>query len=250
MAANGNSMLLACIGSVTTPSVALSDVYYLLSLTMNLATVGKIYDSGCDVNFSVSEYHFRDIHDAASSSVDLYSFWLNRVRGKLDTHDISSCSGCKLAKFLVLPFSNIVSFSNALFDLVQTNVWGPSPNLYHVDGGEFMWFPYCKCSSAGRILGAYNLGVATPRALVHADDKTSRDARSWYVISGDAKLWVVIVLHIFTVILHNWTLFEVLAQRLGFLQTYELTNIIVDIFEYHFQVKRMIVKVKMCDSRL
>ncbi|GKE24557.1 hypothetical protein Tco_1436069, partial [Tanacetum coccineum] len=96
--------------------------------------------------------------------------------------------------------------------------------------------PYCKCSSAGRLLGAYNLGVATPRALVHAGDKTSGDARSWYMISGDAKSWVVIVLHIFTVILHNCPLFEILAQRLGFLQTYELTNIIVDVFEYHFQI--------------
>ncbi|GKA77845.1 putative reverse transcriptase domain-containing protein [Tanacetum coccineum] len=31
---------------------------------------------------------------------------------------------------------------------------------------------------AGRLLGAYDLGVATPRAVVHADDKTSGDARS------------------------------------------------------------------------
>ncbi|GKA37918.1 hypothetical protein Tco_0724483 [Tanacetum coccineum] len=110
--------------------------------------------------------------------------------------------------------------------------------------------PYCKCSSAGRLLGAYNLGVATPRALVHAGDKTSGDARSWYMISRDAKSWVVIVLHIFNVILHNCHVVEILAQRLGFLQTYELTNIIVDVFEYHFQVKRMTVKVEMCDSRL
>ncbi|GJS48663.1 hypothetical protein Tco_0598784 [Tanacetum coccineum] len=31
--------------------------------------------------------------------------------------------------------------------------------------------------NTGRLLGAYNLGVATPRALVHAGDKTSGDAR-------------------------------------------------------------------------
>ncbi|GJT26454.1 putative reverse transcriptase domain-containing protein [Tanacetum coccineum] len=115
---------------------------------------------------------------------------------------------------------------------------------------NIMWLPYCKCSSAGRLLGAYNLGVAIPKALVHAGDMTSGDARSWYMISGDAKSWVVIVLHIFTVILHNCPLFEILAHRLGFLQTYELTNIIVDVFKYHFQVKRMIFKVEMCDSRL
>ncbi|GJZ50336.1 putative reverse transcriptase domain-containing protein [Tanacetum coccineum] len=48
----------------------------------------------------------------------------------------------------------------------------------------------CKCSSTGRLLGAYNIGVATPRALVCAGLMTSGDARSWYMISGDAKSWV------------------------------------------------------------
>ncbi|GKC70105.1 hypothetical protein Tco_1115988, partial [Tanacetum coccineum] len=40
---------------------------------------------------------------------------------------------------------------------------------------------------AGRLLDAYDLEVATPRALIHAGDKISGDARSWYMISGDAK---------------------------------------------------------------
>ncbi|GKC09673.1 hypothetical protein Tco_1001283, partial [Tanacetum coccineum] len=63
------------------------------------------------------------------------------------------------------------------------------------------------------VKSAYNLGVATPRELVHAGDKTSRDTRSWYMISGDAKSWVVIVLHIFTVILQNCPLFEVCSDK-------------------------------------
>ncbi|GJY73947.1 NHL repeat-containing protein [Tanacetum coccineum] len=33
-------------------------------------------------------------------------------------------------------------------------------------------------------------GIATPRAVVRAGDKTSGDARSWYMISEDAKSWV------------------------------------------------------------
>ncbi|GKB42568.1 hypothetical protein Tco_0887510, partial [Tanacetum coccineum] len=41
--------------------------------------------------------------------------------------------------------------------------------------------------------GAYDLGVATPRALVYAGLMTSGDARSWYMISGDAKSWVLSV---------------------------------------------------------
>ncbi|GKB85423.1 gag-pol polyprotein [Tanacetum coccineum] len=62
MAANGDSMPLASIGSVDTPYVALSDVYCILSLTMNLPSISKV----CDYE------HFRDIH--ASSGVDLSSF--------------------------------------------------------------------------------------------------------------------------------------------------------------------------------
>ncbi|GJX46462.1 retrotransposon protein, putative, ty3-gypsy subclass [Tanacetum coccineum] len=79
-------------------------------------------------------------------------------------------------------------------------------DLYHVDGGEFMGLRVCPIVNAlvGRLLGVYDLGVATPRAVVHAGDKTSGDARSWYMISRDAKSWV----------------------------------------------KRMIIKVEMCDSRL
>ncbi|GJY92700.1 putative reverse transcriptase domain-containing protein [Tanacetum coccineum] len=33
--------------------------------------------------------------------------------------------------------------------------------------------------------------VATPRAVVHAGDKTSGDARSWCMISADAKSWIM-----------------------------------------------------------
>ncbi|GJS18484.1 hypothetical protein Tco_0412956 [Tanacetum coccineum] len=86
------------IGSIDTPSVtlsALNDVYYIPSLTMSLASIYKICDYGSDVKFSER--------------------W-----GKLDAHDISDCSGCKLDKFLALPFSNSVSSSNAPFDLVHS----------------------------------------------------------------------------------------------------------------------------------
>ncbi|GJS29897.1 hypothetical protein Tco_0490517 [Tanacetum coccineum] len=51
-------------------------------------------------------------------------------------------------------------------------------------------FPIVNAPVLEGFLGAYNLGVATPRALVYVGDKTSRDARSWYMISGDAKSWV------------------------------------------------------------
>ncbi|GJS20565.1 uncharacterized mitochondrial protein-like protein [Tanacetum coccineum] len=172
VAANGDTMPLEGIGSVDTPSVALSDVYYIPSLTMNLASVSKICDFECDVNFSISDCsiydrktkevvrtghmqgdlyvldHFRDIHDTASSSVDLSSFLLNcssstfylwhsrlghvsgsrlpflastGALGKLDAHDISDCSGCKLTKFSALPFKNSVSSSKLMLHLIYSH---------------------------------------------------------------------------------------------------------------------------------
>ena len=45
----------------------------------------------------------------------------------MQSHDISDCSGCKLAKFSALPFNKSISFSSSPFDLVHSDVWGPSP---------------------------------------------------------------------------------------------------------------------------
>ena len=45
----------------------------------------------------------------------------------LSTHDISTCSGCKLAKFSALPFNRSISYSLAPFDLVHSDVWGRCP---------------------------------------------------------------------------------------------------------------------------
>ncbi|GJY30724.1 DnaJ protein P58IPK [Tanacetum coccineum] len=125
-------VVLICIGSVDTPSIALSGVYYMPSLTMNLDPISKICDSGCDVKFFVS-YCF--IYDRKTQKVagtghkqeNLYVLDHFRALGKQDARDISDCSGCKLAKFSALPFSNSFSSSNAPFDLVHSDVWGPSP---------------------------------------------------------------------------------------------------------------------------
>jgi len=45
----------------------------------------------------------------------------------LKTYDISDCSGCKLTKFSALPFNRSISVSSSPFDLIHSDVWGPSP---------------------------------------------------------------------------------------------------------------------------
>nr|GEW55571.1 Gag-Pol polyprotein [Tanacetum cinerariifolium] len=57
----------------------------------------------------------------------IFMFWITlEAMGKLDAHDIFDYSDCKLAKFSALPFSNSVFSFNAQFDLVHSDVWGPS----------------------------------------------------------------------------------------------------------------------------
>ncbi|GKB45697.1 retrovirus-related pol polyprotein from transposon TNT 1-94, partial [Tanacetum coccineum] len=100
----------------------------------------------------------------------------------------------------------IVQFGTSLSSLAQNliiSLWFDlvdCPTILVVDTTSYI--PYrglyrgvCRVcpivnAPAGRLLGAYDLGIATLRALVHAGDKTNGDVRSWYMISGDAKLWV------------------------------------------------------------
>lgn len=68
-------------------------------------------------------WHSRLGHVSASRLKYLAS---TGVLGKLKISDISDCCGCKLAKFSALPSLYV---SNAPFDLIHSNVYGPSPVL-------------------------------------------------------------------------------------------------------------------------
>nr|KYP48835.1 hypothetical protein KK1_029478 [Cajanus cajan] len=136
-----------CFMSLNT--LILSYVYYIPSLTLNLVSVGQL----CDSSYSVLRlvgigrkqgrlYMFDELKvpNVVASIVDLSSFNLNsasssfylwhsrlghvsssrlkylastRALGKLQTSDIFYCCGCKLAKFIALPFSKSVSISQA-----------------------------------------------------------------------------------------------------------------------------------------
>lgn len=78
----------------------------------------------CPSSSSFYLWHSRLGHVSASRLRFLSS---TGILGNLQTHDISDCSGCKLAKFSALPFNRSTSCSIAPFDLVHSDVWGPSP---------------------------------------------------------------------------------------------------------------------------
>ncbi|KAJ9567342.1 LOW QUALITY PROTEIN: hypothetical protein OSB04_003308 [Centaurea solstitialis] len=177
MSASSTPMQVEGVGSIVTPQLSLSDVYYIPTLALNLVSVSQLCKTGYWVFFSdylccvqdprtrkvigighkLGDLYVVDelrVSGVAASGVDLSSFCLSHsssvfylwhVRlghvsasrlqflastgalGQLKSCDISDCSGCKLAKFSALPFNKSMSCSSAPFDLVHSDVWGPSP---------------------------------------------------------------------------------------------------------------------------
>ncbi|KAJ9548438.1 hypothetical protein OSB04_020981 [Centaurea solstitialis] len=177
MSASSTPMQVEGVGSIVTPQLSLSDVYYIPTLALNLVSVSQLCKTGYWVFFSdylccvqdprtrkvigighkLGDLYVVDelrVSGVAASSVDLSSFRLSHsssvfylwhVRlghvsasrlqflastgalGQLKSCDISDCSACKLAKFSALPFNKSMSCSSAPFDLVHSDVWGPSP---------------------------------------------------------------------------------------------------------------------------
>ncbi|KAJ9550333.1 hypothetical protein OSB04_014378 [Centaurea solstitialis] len=177
MSSSSTPMQVEGVGSIVTPQLSLSDVYYIPTLALNLVSVSQLCKTGYWVFFSdylccvqdprtrkvigighkLGDLYVVDelrVSGVAASSVDLSSFRLSHsssvfylwhVRlghvsasrlqflastgalGQLKSCDISDCSACKLAKFSALPFNKSMSCSSAPFDLVHSDVWGPSP---------------------------------------------------------------------------------------------------------------------------
>ncbi|CAJ2636330.1 unnamed protein product [Trifolium pratense] len=116
------------------PSIPSSDMLKVPDTAASTST-STIDLSSFRLNLSSSKFylwHSRLGHVSASRLKYLAS---TGALGKLQVNDISDCCGCKLAKFSALPFNKSVSVSKAPFDLVHSDVWGPSPIL--TKGGEY-----------------------------------------------------------------------------------------------------------------
>ena len=69
IAANGASMSLAGIGSVSSSHLSLPDVYFLPQLTMSLISVSQLCRSGCLVYFSDTRCFVQDRHTRKAVSI-------------------------------------------------------------------------------------------------------------------------------------------------------------------------------------
>uniref|UniRef100_A0A2N9IAK3 CCHC-type domain-containing protein n=1 Tax=Fagus sylvatica TaxID=28930 RepID=A0A2N9IAK3_FAGSY len=172
--ANGSYISANHTGSVSTPTLSLSDTYLIPNLTLNLISVGQLcelgYDlwfgsSGCCVQdpwtnqvlrtgrrvgrmFELTSLHLPSTSTpppsqvAHTASVFPLSLWhlrlghvsVQKLRSLVSSgflgqvkHDSVDCVSCQLAKQPALSFNNSDSSSHASFDLIHSDIWGPSP---------------------------------------------------------------------------------------------------------------------------
>jgi hypothetical protein len=103
-------------------------LYILDELKVTVDAAATTVDlSSFRLSLSSSSFYLWHSHLGHVSSSRLRFLASTRALGNLKTCDISDCSGCKLAKFSALPFNRSISVSSSPFDLIHSDVWGPSP---------------------------------------------------------------------------------------------------------------------------
>jgi hypothetical protein len=172
--ANGSYISANHTGSVSTPTLSLSDTYLISNLTLNLISVGQLCELGYDLWFDSSGCRVQDPRTnqvlgtgrrvgrmfeltslhlpstptpppsqvAHTASVFPLSLWhlrlghvsVQKLRSLVSSgflgqvkHDSVDCVSCQLAKQPALSFTNSDSSSHASFDLIHSDIWGPSP---------------------------------------------------------------------------------------------------------------------------
>nr|GEU40657.1 Gag-Pol polyprotein [Tanacetum cinerariifolium] len=141
------------IGSVDTP-FALSNVYYIPSLTMNLDSISKICDFGCDVNFFVSD-------------CCIYDWKTQEVVGKGHRHTrlltmfLTSTEYNNIRSSKALLMLKMTSFSSSLD--TYTSAWG---NMEEISNNSFH-----ACSNFQRPRTVFGF-VATSSELTSDSVKT------------------------------------------------------------------------------
>ena len=91
---------------------------------MSAATAATVDLSSFHLSPSSYSFYLWHSHLSHVSFSSLTFLGSTRDLGKLQAHDVSDCSRCKLTKFSALPFNRSVSISSSPFDMIHYNVWG------------------------------------------------------------------------------------------------------------------------------
>uniref|UniRef100_A0A2N9FZE8 Integrase catalytic domain-containing protein n=1 Tax=Fagus sylvatica TaxID=28930 RepID=A0A2N9FZE8_FAGSY len=143
---DGSAMTVSHVGSISTLNLSVSDVFCVPKLHLNLLSTGQIVGTARKVGrlFELTSLHFPSLSVSAlvivaSVSIELWHSRLGHVslpriqtlvsRGLLSSVSSSpfDCMPCQLGKQPALPFNNSESITSATFDLIHSDVWGPSP---------------------------------------------------------------------------------------------------------------------------
>jgi transposase InsO family protein len=124
------------------------DLYVLETLHVPIESTPTVMSSFC-LDQNSSPFYLWHSRLGHISSERLHLLLKSGLLGNISASDISECSGCKLAKMSALPFNRSSSVSTSPFQLVHTDLWGPSPiatkggSLYYVsfvdDYSRFTW---------------------------------------------------------------------------------------------------------------
>uniref|UniRef100_A0A2N9FGK5 Reverse transcriptase Ty1/copia-type domain-containing protein n=1 Tax=Fagus sylvatica TaxID=28930 RepID=A0A2N9FGK5_FAGSY len=134
--ADGSAMTVSHVGSISTPNLSVSDDSRTGQIVGTARKVGRLFEL-TSLHFPSSSVSAPVI--AASASIELWHSRLGHVslpriqtlvsRGLLGSVSSSpfDCMPCQLGKQPALPFNNSESIASATFDLIHSDVWGPSP---------------------------------------------------------------------------------------------------------------------------